>query len=103
MTYQVLDIVTNQPIPGAYLYRGLKSSPVFSVFTDAEGFADVPGSEPVSTAMIGYKDLIHTGPGPIYLEPVAYELPGVTITADRPSPWAAYALLLGLAYFAFKK
>jgi len=87
MIFKVLDIATNQPIPGAYLYTGPKSSPLFATFTNDQGTAEIDNSSSFRVSHVAYIDYeVFPGPGSIiYLEPKINELPGVTVTAARPA------------------
>jgi hypothetical protein len=83
---KILDILTNQPVSGAYIFQGEKNAPTFSTFTDSNGEAVVMNPGVYAVSHIAYKPgtIEYTGQGlTAYLEPATYTLPAVTI---RPEP-----------------
>lgn len=100
----VLDILTNQPIPDAHVYQGSTGT-----VTDADGVyvLDVVPGELVTISHVSYTGETFTAPevetlGSVhYMEPAAYSIPEVEITADAPRkfPWgwlAAAAAAVGI-------
>jgi hypothetical protein len=102
MVYTIRDIITNQPLPGTYLFQGEKDNPTFSTFANSEGQALWPfENQSFKVSMLGYKDLVvdPVDSSIIYLEPMTYLLPGVTIRPEVKSNNYLWAVILaGLLY-----
>lgn len=109
MRGRILDILTNQPIPGVHIYYSPSNdvADIANMGTTNEGGEfnfDAGNSPSFMTSHVGYRPImIDPGnyPDPIYLEPKTYALPEVTVTASRTPAKSSMTSLIVIALIAY--